>query len=169
MRIVICTDTIGDLNGVSRFIQDMAELSRNEALELHVVTSTVKPCPRAPNIHNTRPRIRIRMPFYRELDLVFASRKRLEAKILELEPDILHVSTPGPVGTLANKIAKRYRIPTMGTYHTDFPAYIHDQTRSASLKRITDRIMQRFYSNFLHVFSRSREYIGIMERDIAIV
>lgn len=168
MRIVICTDTLGDLNGVSRFIQDMAELSLHFGIDLHVITSTAKQCPKARNIHNIKPIFRTKMPFYSELDLAFASRSKIEEKLLSLEPDLLHVSTPGPVGFIANGIAKRYRIPTLGTYHTDFPAYILDQTGSALLKKITDGVMRRFYAGFSHVFSRSSHYLDIMEHSIGI-
>ncbi len=168
MRIVICTDTLGDLNGVSRFIQDMAELSLHSGIDLHVVTSTAKQCPKARNIHNVKPIFRTKMPFYNELDLAFASRSRIEEKVLSLEPDLLHVSTPGPVGFIANRIAAQYRIPTLGTYHTDFPAYIQDQTGSTLLKKITEGVMRRFYAGFSHVFSRSGSYLDIMERSIGI-
>ena len=168
MRICICTDTIGDLNGVSRFIQDMAEQALMHDIDLHVVSATAKYCPAFANIHNLAPKWRIPMPFYKELDIAFPSAKRLERKLLELNPDIVHISTPGPVGFTARKLAKKHNWPTMGTYHTDFPAYIKDNTGQEWAKRITDRIMATFYRRFEKVFTRSEAYLDIMERDIEI-
>jgi glycosyltransferase involved in cell wall biosynthesis len=168
MRVCIFTDTIGDLNGVSRFIQDMGEQALEHGFDLHIVASTAKECPDLPNVHNLRPRWRIPMPFYRELDLVFPSAKTLEKKLLELQPDILHISTPGPVGFIAKKLAEKHALPTMGTYHTDFPAYVEKQTGLASAKRMADRVMQRFYHHFHRVFTRSNAYLEIMENDIGI-
>jgi len=168
MRVCIFTDTIGDLNGVSRFIQDMGEQSLAQGVELHIVSSTAKYCPDMPNVHNVSPRWRVPMPFYKELDIAYPSAKALEKKLLELKPDILHVSTPGPVGFIANKLARKHGLPTMGTYHTDFPAYVEKQTGLAPAKRLADRIMQKFYHRFKKVFTRSNEYLDIMENEIGI-
>jgi len=168
MRVCLFTDTLGDLNGVSRFIQDMCEQALSHDFDLQIVTATAKECPVLPNIHNLKPAWRVPMPFYSELDLAFPSAKALERKLLELRPDIMHISTPGPVGFLAKKLAKRHRIPTLGTYHTDFPAYLKKNTGFESAKKITDRVMAGFYRPFERVFTRSRQYLDIMERDIGI-
>lgn len=168
MRVCIFTDTIGDLNGVSRFIQDMGEQAMLQGIDLHIVSSTAKYCPKRPNIHNLAPRWRIPMPFYKELDLAFPSAKALERTLLELKPDVLHISTPGPVGFIAKRLAKKHNLPTLGTYHTDFPAYIRDNTGLEWAKRIADKIMARFYRPFRRVFTRSHAYIDIMEREIGI-
>lgn len=166
MKICLFTDTIGDLNGVSRFIQDMAEQSVLHGEELHVISSTAKYCPKMPNIHNIKPRFRIPMPFYKELDLAFPDGKKIREKVKELKPDLIHISSPGAVGYLGLKIAKEMKIPYSGTYHTDFPAYIKDNTGMEFLKRATDKMMGKFYRDFKLLFSRSHEYIDILNRDL---
>ncbi|MEA3522636.1 MAG: glycosyltransferase family 1 protein [Campylobacterota bacterium] len=168
MRICLFSDTIGDLNGVSRFIQDMAENALVNGDELHVITSTAKYCPVASNIHNFAPSFRINMPYYKELDIAFAPSKAITSFVESLQPDIIHVSTPGPVGLLGRKYAKKKGITLLGTYHTDFPAYIRDNTGSDFFKRLTDRWMKNFYKEFVHVFSRSDQYHQIMQDDIGI-
>jgi len=168
MRVCIFTDTIGDLNGVSRFIQDMGEQALSQGFDLHIVSSTAKYCPDMPNVHNLDPLWRIPMPFYKELDIAYPSTRALERKLLELRPDILHISTPGPVGFIANRLAGKHGLPTMGTYHTDFPAYIEKQTGLASAKRVADRIMRKFYRRFKRVFTRSIAYLDVMEKEIGI-
>ncbi|WP_345970652.1 glycosyltransferase family 1 protein [Sulfurimonas sp. HSL1-6] len=168
MRICIFTDTIGDLNGVSRFIQDMGEQALLHDVDLHIVASTAKYCPDLPNVHNLPPRWRVPMPFYRELDLAYPSAAALERILRELRPDIVHISTPGPVGVIAKKLAAKQNLPVLGTYHTDFPAYIRDNTGLEWAKRIADRTMARFYRPFRRVFTRSTEYLEIMEREIGI-
>ena len=168
MRVCIFTDTLGDLNGVARFIQDMGKQSRSHGFDLHIVTSTLKPVPEAENIHNLAPRFRFPLPAYTEIDLAFPVSRALEEKLVELDPDIIHISTPGPVGMAARKLAKRYGITLTGTYHTDFSAIMRDNTGLELLKRITDRFMKRFHEDFVHVFSRSKAYIPIMRDDIGI-
>ena len=168
MRVVLFTDTLGDLNGVSRFISDMAQTARERQDSLQVITSSAKPCPDAENIHNFPPRIRLKMPYYNELDLAFPPSKDIEDFVRFLDPEVIHISTPGPVGILGRKIAKKLGVPILGTYHTDFPAYIRDNTGSMLLKKVTDRIMRRFYSPFSHMFSRSQMYETIMSEEIGI-
>lgn len=168
MKILLFTDTIGDLNGVSRFIQDMAEGALQRGDNLQVIASTNKYYPPLQNIHNFKPSFSIPMPFYNELELAFTPRGVLEKFVREYKPDIIHISTPGPVGITGRKIAKRLGIPLLGTYHTDFPAYIRDNTGMEILKKLTDKWMGNFYKPFLHVFSRSYEYTDIMHKDIAI-
>lgn len=168
MKVILFTDTIGDFNGVSRFLQDMAELAWERGDDLQIVTSTRKYCPKAENIHNFSPRFRIPMPFYKELDLAFPHRSTIEDFVKEHRPDLIHISTPGPVGIVGRKIAKKYEIPMLGTYHTDFPAYIYDNTGLQLLKKLTDRWMKHFYKPFIHIFSRSAIYGDIMQQDIGI-
>ena len=167
MKICLFTDTIGDLNGVSRFIQDMAEQSIENNVELHVISSTAKYCPKAENIHNFQPKFKMPMPFYKELDLTYPNGKIIREKVKEIEPDMIHISSPGAVGYLGIKIAKEMKLPYSGTYHTDFPAYIKDNTGSTKLKRVTDKIMGKFYKDFELLFSRSHEYIDILHDDLA--
>jgi len=171
MKVCLFTDTLGDLNGVARFIQDMGEqafLAPNQLddFELHIVTATRKPIPKQPYIHNLDVRFKMAVPFYQELDLVWPNRKKIR-QFLELQqPDKVHISTPGPFGWVAKTEAQKLNIPLMGTYHTDFPAYLFDLTQSSWLKKQTNQIMAKFYRQFDHVFSRSNAYLPIMKTDI---
>ena len=44
------------------------------------------------------------------------------------QPDVIHISTPGPVGCVGFLAAKMLRLPVLGVYHTAIPAYVaqHD-------------------------------------------
>lgn len=181
MKVCLFTDTLGDLNGVSRFIQDMGEqaflanknASASETLngvssdfELKIITATSKPIPDKPYIQNLNYHFKMPMPFYQELDLVWPNRKAIRHFLNLEQPDIVHISTPGPFGWVAKAEAQKLNIPLMGTYHTDFPAYLYDLTKSRWVKRQTNKIMARFYHRFKHVFSRSDAYLEIMRQDI---
>lgn len=168
MKILLFTDTLGDLNGVSRFIQDMGELAEKNGIELLIATSTSKPLPAHAYIRNLPFLFKIRMPFYQELDLVWPHKKEIKALLQEVQPDLVHISTPGPFGWIAKSIAQQQGYPLIGTYHTDFPAYIQDLTGSAWVKRLTDKMMARFYAPFVHVFSRSEQYLEVMANDLSI-
>jgi len=168
LKIALFTDTLCDANGVSRFIQDMSkEALEVEDIELKVFTSTLKEyCDTNENIHNYKPFFRFKMPFYSDLDIAIPPYLGMYNAIKEYNPDMMHVSTPGFVGAAGLMIAKRKKIPILGTYHTDFPMYLYKNTNSNIAKNITTFFMKLYYKPFKAMVTRSAEYIDIIEKDI---
>ncbi len=74
--------------------------------------------------------------------------------------DAIHVHTPGPMGLCGWLIGKMLRVPVLGTYHTDFPRYVHDLIGDHRLTSATTAYMQWFYGQTTTVFARSRDYRG---------
>ncbi len=169
MRICLFTDTLCDANGVSRFIQDMAHKAVESGQEFHVLTSTKKDyCDRIDNIHNLKPTLAFPMPFYPELNLVVPPKAKLKALAKQIDPQVIHISTPGPVGYVGLQVAKELNVPIVGTYHTNFPAYMYSNTKSRLVENITNKVMKRFYKDFAKVLTRSQEYIDILTCDIGV-
>jgi len=164
LNICLISDTVYDVNGVSRFIQDFAKEAIRFEKEFNIITSTKKThYEEISNIHNIKPIFRMQMPFYKSLDLVLPNFFRIKRKIKELNPDILHISTPGTVGLCALISAKLLKIPVVGIYHTDFPAYMYKNTKSGFVKWGTVKFLKLFYSGYKALFSRSDEYFKTMQ------
>lgn len=163
MRVMLFTDTLGDVNGVSRFIRNAAEQSRACGCDLRVVTSTNFECPPEPNIHNFAPLFSTKMPRYEHLELALPPLVRMLRFVSTHRPDVIHISTPGPVGIVGMIAARRSKAPIVGVYHTDFPAYIRHLFKHDSLAYLTSRFMRLFYAPFRSVFTRSREYVDALE------
>jgi glycosyltransferase involved in cell wall biosynthesis len=72
--------------------------------------------------------------------------------------DVIHVSTPGPMGLCGLLAAKMLRVPVVGTYHTDFPAYADRLTRDHRVTNGTRAYIEWFYRRPAGVFARSRAY-----------
>ena len=72
--------------------------------------------------------------------------------------DVVHVSTPGPMGLCGWLVAKMLRVPLLCTYHTDFPAYVDKLTRDHRITNGATTYMKWFYQQAAVVFSRSRAY-----------
>lgn len=104
------------------------------------------------------------MPGYPELDLVWPNRSSLWAAADRARPDVVHVSTPGPVGSCGRVWALRRGVPLVGTYHTDFPAYVDHLFDDRLLTWVCTLAMRGFYQPFARVFTRSREYVPALER-----
>lgn len=162
-RVCLVSDTIYDLNGVSRFIQDFSNEALKQNKEFYVIGSTNKKCEDIhPNIFNIKPLFTIKMPFYKSLDLVFPNFFKIYKKIKEIDPELLHISTPGFIGLTALLSSRILKIPVVGIYHTDFSAYIYDNTNSKLFTFISKKFLQLFYKPFHAIFSRTNEYKDIL-------
>ncbi len=154
IRVALFTDTLGDVNGVSRFLRTIAAHATPER-GLHSLTSTRFDCPARPNIHNIPPLASIPMPGYAPLDLALPNARALIARAAALAPHAVHISTPGPVGLLGRRFALAHNLPLIGTYHTDFPAYITHLFNDPALTWLSERATRRFYAPFDHILARS--------------
>ena len=59
--------------------------------------------------------------------------------------DVIHVSTPGPMGLLGLLAARHRGLPICGTYHTDFPRYAGALAGDPGMEEIGWKFMRWFY------------------------
>lgn len=158
-RVALFTDTLGDVNGVSRFLNDILDESLATQRSLHVLTSTRFPTRPLPTIHNLPPLFARAMPGYLQLELAAPNVRALLRRVRTIEPDLIHVSTPGPVGLVGVLAARLLRVPLLGTYHTDFPAYIADLfDHDPAFDAVASASMRAIYRRFGTIFTRSDDY-----------
>lgn len=158
-RVALFTDTLGDINGVSRFINDILDQSLATQRPLHVLTSTRFPTRPLPTIHNLPPLFARPMPGYPQLELAVPNARALLRRVRAIEPDLIHVSTPGPVGLVGVLASRLLRLPLLGTYHTDFPAYIADLfDDDPAFNALACAAMRCIYRRFRTIFTRSDDY-----------
>lgn len=162
--VCLFTDTLGDINGVSRFIRNVAAQARATGRSLHVITSTRLECPQAANIHVLPPRWSRPMPGYPQLELAIPPYAAMARLADSLQPRVVHISTPGPIGVAGRRWARRRGVPMLGTYHTDFPAYIDHLFGEPALTWTCTRTMQWFYRPFARLFTRSADYGRALEK-----
>ena len=158
VRVLLFTDTLGDVNGVSRFIRNAADVALASGRHLTVLTSTNFEVPSQANIINARPVFAMKMPGYENLEIVAPPLWEMLAIARRERPDVVHVSTPGSVGIVGRLVAKRLGVPLAGVYHTDFPAYIERLFHNDSLTLGCSLYMRTFYRAFSAIFTRSDGY-----------
>lgn len=163
MKVALFTDTLGDVNGVCRFIQNVAERAHTSGRDLQIVTSTTFDVPELPNIHNFEPAFSSKMPKYENLQIVLPPLMKMLRYIDQHQPDVIHISTPGPVGLVGMIAAKMLKVPVLGVYHTDFPAYVDHLFDDQGFTWATRKYMQLFYKHFGAIFTRSADYIDSLE------
>lgn len=158
MRVMLFTDTLGDVNGVCRFIQNMGAEAHEAGRSLDIVTATRFPTPDTAYIHNFDPVFATRMPKYENLELALPPVVRMLRLADRIQPDVIHISTPGPVGMTGLLASKMLKAPVLGVYHTDFPAYIDHLFEDSVYTKITTDYMRFFYRSFATIFTRSADY-----------
>lgn len=157
------TDTLGDVNGVARFITGIAALAHHKhqhninELPLRVFTSTRKPVKEISTITCFKPRLAIKMPMYPLLDVVVPPAREMLRAAETYSPDVVHVSTPGSVGLLGRWFAVSRGLPLVGVYHTDFVEYTARFTRDETLTNAAEEYMRWFYKPFNYIVLRSAE------------
>lgn len=164
MRVCLFTDTLGDVNGVSRFINDVAARARASGRDLRVLTSTRMPVEAAPNLLNFAPIYATAMPKYDNLEVVVPPLLPMLRYLDRHQPDCIHISTPGPVGMVGFLAARMLRVPVLGVYHTDFPSYIDRLFEDRAFTAVCERFMRFFYRPFQAIFTRSEDYVESLAR-----
>ena len=80
--------------------------------------------------------IGVGIPFYREMKMYVPSIRRFVRQAVADNIDLIHFTTPGPVGLAAMYVAAALRIPMVGSFHTDLAAYARALSGSAWLGRL---------------------------------
>ncbi len=163
MRVLLFTDTLSDVNGVCRFIRDMGEQAHAAGRSLHIVTSTRFEVPEADYVTNIDPIFATTMPGYDGLELTLPPLLRILRLADQYQPDVIHVSTPGAVGLIGLLAAKMLRVPVVGVYHTDFPAYVEHLFEDVAYTRMATAFMRVVYSRLALILSRSDDYVTSLE------
>ena len=132
--IVTVTGTFGaeSLNGVGRFLEGLHDWSRSRRYSLDVFSAGAH-LPRSPRLHNVHA-LDFAVPGFEGLAAFYpleGRRRQLARAIKDINPDIVHISTPEALGATALAIAQRQRRLVAGIYHTDFPAFARQLVQEA--------------------------------------
>src|SRR5262249_34987653 len=98
------------------------------------------------------PAFGIGIPYYREMKMYLPPFRRFlrhaEADGIEL----IHYTTPGPVGLAAMWVAQRLNIPMVGSFHTDLAEYTRVLSGSARLGDLMHQYMRWPYGKCDRIF-----------------
>lgn len=115
MRIAIATDAWRpQINGVVRTLEMTVKLLRARGHDV---------CVLSPDQFRTVP-----CPGYGEIRLAVAPRFGLRKKLADFAPDIVHISTEGPIGWSTRRWCMVHNIPFTTAFHTRFPDYASVRT-----------------------------------------
>ena len=147
MKIAFFTDTYEpQVNGVVTSINSFAKELRKRGHEVHIF------CPASGNlkeskfIHTTSSVKFYPYPEYR----IGLPRGKFYGITEKIQPDIIHVHSPGPIGLDGVALAKNFKIPLFATYHTmliEFLQYIPGSFISKDLSEKTINAYTKWFFN----------------------
>ncbi len=165
-RIAWATDTLDEINGVTRTIRSVAGLARRRGTPLVVVTSSHPPSLHGDegfDVERFRPIFERPLPRYEELRLSVPPVVELIEWLEREAVGEVVISTPGPVGLAALAGARLLGLPTTALYHTDFPRYVEALGLGHALVERTRRYVGWFYRQFDRVLVSARSYRSELE------
>ncbi|WP_163655080.1 glycosyltransferase family 4 protein [Listeria sp. PSOL-1] len=126
MNIGMFTDTYSpQISGVATSIMILEKELRKQGHNVYIFTTT------DPNADRSSEEGRVfRLPsipfvFFPERRIAVAGMNKFIRLVGELNLDVIHTHTEFSLGLLGKKIAKKYNIPSIHTYHTMYVDYLH--------------------------------------------
>ncbi len=155
-KIAVFTDTYFDTNGIVSILERLERWALATGRDVTIVTASGESEIRRAGFVNLPAIVEFDLPIYRDYRLHFPSC----LSVLELAEkegyDLIHVTTPGPVGISALLAARLLGIPLVGSYHTQVPEYARILSGSERLERVLWEFVRYFYSQCERVLAPSR-------------
>lgn len=95
--------------------------------------------------------IGVDIPFYPEMKMYVPHWRRYLNRVMADGIEVIHLTTPGPMGLVALWIAKQTRLPLVGSFHTDLSAYTQLLSGSERLGALMRAYMRWLYGQCARV------------------
>ncbi len=86
------------------------------------------------------------IPFYPEMRMYWPPYRTLLARLRDDGVEVLHLTTPGPMGLAALAATRRLGVPLVGSFHTDLARYTALLSGSRALETFMRRYMRWVYA-----------------------
>src|SRR5262245_40031331 len=117
MNVAIFTDNDFDkINGVTTTFKAALQ-SVPTGVRLRIYTAADRPV--ETDGYLALRSVGIPLPFYSEMRVYVPRLWEFLARAKQDRIDLVHLTTPGPIGLAAMFVASRLRLPTVGSFHTD--------------------------------------------------
>ncbi|MFN2747532.1 glycosyltransferase family 4 protein [Bacillus sp. z60-18] len=155
MKIAIFTDTFTpDVNGCAKTLKRYTDYLNSKGIPFKVFAPE--------STHETPFSSDIRrftsLPFflYPECRMALPNLVQIKAELRTFNPDLIHIATPFNIGLAGLKLAKKWNIPAVASYHTDFDQYLsyYDLQMFSNLLW---KYMRWFHKSFHKIFVPSNE------------
>lgn len=159
MRVTLVTETYApEINGVAKTLQRIVSELTARGHEIHIVRPRQKN-EAAVNSASHTTVSGLPIPGYSGLQFGLPA-GRLLAKIWRNQaPDIIYVATEGPLGASAISTAKKFNIPVISGFHTNFDVY-SKHYRLGWLEKLIFLYLKRLHNRTLCTLAPSPELVS---------
>ncbi|GMV06600.1 MAG: hypothetical protein AMXMBFR53_28760 [Gemmatimonadota bacterium] len=156
MRVALFTDTYPqDVNGVARTLGMLVEHGVRRGHDFALVTPRVSEAA-APHAAAHRQLFGVPIPIYPDLQLARGLDGPGKEMLRAFRPDLVHIATESTVGYSGRIWAGRGKVPLVTSFHTNFPAYLHDYGMGP-LEPLVWRYLRWFHQGSRVTFCPSRD------------
>lgn len=103
----------------------------------------------------------IPFPGRREYRIALGLSPLARQKLIEFQPTLFHIATPDLLGYRALKLAQRWNVPVVASYHTHFSSYLK-YYGLGSLEPAMWRYLEKFYDQCEHVYVPSQSMAEVL-------
>ena len=144
-RVAFFPDTYGEIDGVANTSRQFEAFARKRGLPFLTVCggneNKLETDGSATRFTCRRGRIGFPLDKHHRFDLAFWRHySRIEKKVREFNPDIVHITGPSDVGQIGMHLAHKLRVPLAASWHTNLHQYA--EQRSMPLFRILPETLQ---------------------------
>ena len=149
MNVAIFTDNdFGKVNGVTTTLTAALDCAP-AGIQLRVYTAAALPVETADYL--ALKSVAVPIPFYSEMDMFVPRFRAYLDRAREDRIDLVHLTTPGPIGLAAMHTAWRLQLPMVGSFHTDLAAYTAVLSGSRRLGALMREYMRWVYGKCVRV------------------
>ncbi|MGM0845998.1 MAG: glycosyltransferase family 4 protein [Bacillota bacterium] len=155
MKIAIFSDTYDpQVNGVARTLKRLTDHMGKRGVEFELfVPEMGKDVRNYPNVHQFTS---FPFFFYPECRTAIANPRKIEKRLREFSPDLIHIATPLTMGLYGLHASKKLGIPLVASYHTHFDRYL-DYYKMSWVSPVLWKYMKWFHANCEKIFVPSLE------------
>jgi glycosyltransferase involved in cell wall biosynthesis len=154
IRVAILTDNdFEKINGVTTALGETL-VHAPEDLRLRVYTASGLGCSTPDYL--ALPSWGVGIPFYPDMRMYWPPYRSLLRRLQDDCVDLVHLTTPGPMGLAALGAARRLRVPLVGSFHTDLARYTAVLSGSRALETFMRGYMRWLYAHCSTIFVPSQ-------------
>lgn len=158
------TDTLEDVNGVSRTIRALTAAIQAQAHPIEIFSSHSKITLEGLPIRNFAPLGEFPVPEYELQRVGFPPVLEILDAIYTGQFTEIIISTPGPVGLIGLLAARLLGLPVHMIYHTDFPQYALYLSDDKMMELLTWSYMEWFYGQGDRIYVNTEFYRQAWEK-----
>ncbi len=150
-------------DGVALTLNRLVEYLERHGVDVLVITPVAKTAALA-HVGTIVPIPSVPLPLRPEYRLALGLPSAVRKRMMEFDPDIIHIAVPDLLGYRALKLGLKWNVPVVASYHTRYETYLQHYGFGA-LRRPVAAYLRKFYNMCRELYVASASMIEELEAD----